>query len=215
VNLRGVPLGIDVDGTLLDTWPRQLELLDACTRSAGLGPLNFTAIRSRKREGASNRDALCELLGPGVELESVCKDWLENVESDNWLERDRVLPGVVEALELLHAAGASPFLLSARQRAEALERQLKNLGLRHYACSVHVVSPFNAVAEKAQVLRALRASAYVGDSTSDARACRDADIPFFAVSTGQHSERLLRTTAAAVVRHSLTEVVSDLQSIFA
>ena len=215
MSLRRVPLGLDVDGTLLDTWPRQLKLLDVCTQQAGLGPLDLEAVRVAKREGASNRDVLQAIAGTQADVDSVCAQWLSDVESDPWLKQDDLLPGVMDVLSELRKEGAILVLITARQRPEAVVEQLKDLGVLPYVKSIQVVSPFHAPQQKSQVLHAVGAYAYIGDTTSDAIACRGAKRPFFAVSTGQHSEQLLRSAGVANVSRCLAEAVSEVRSFVA
>lgn len=124
------------------------------------------------------------------------------------------MPGAIDTLAILREEGAIVSLITARQRSGAVAQQLVDLGLRPFVANIYVVSPFDAPQQKSRVLPTFGARAYVGDTTSDALACHNAGLPFFAVATGQHSPRLLRHWGVANVTAGLTEVLSELRSFF-
>lgn len=186
------PLALDLDGTLVDAEPRQVEamwaLLDA---EPGLVALHRDEFWSRKRGGSTTREALMGLGVRGATAEKLSERWVESVEDPRWLGLDRLLPGVAAALAGLREDGEWPVILTARRHAGRVREQVEGLGLLRWCAEVRVVSPTEAAAAKAAELRALGARGMVGDTESDARAAALAGIPFAAVTTGQRSEEFL------------------------
>jgi phosphoglycolate phosphatase len=185
------PLALDLDGTLLDAEPRQVELM-ASLVDPDLAPVVRAELWARKREGASSETALRQLgVAPAVAAD-LARHWTEAVEDDRWLALDRPLPGVTETLRELNASGRGPIVVTARRYADRVRIQLENVGMAELLAGVEVVSPAAVAAEKELVLRRIGACAYVGDTERDAEAAAAAGVPFAAVATGQRSARFLR-----------------------
>lgn len=192
------PLALDLDGTLVDAKPRQVEalwaLLDAEPRLLALHREEFW---SRKRGGSTTCEALVGLGMRAAAAEILSQRWVESVEDPRWLRLDRLLPGVAAELEALGRAGERPVILTARRHADRAREQVEALGLLRWCGEVRVVSPAEAAAAKAAELRALGARGMIGDSESDARAAELAGLPFAAVTTGQRSEEFLAARGLA------------------
>jgi phosphoglycolate phosphatase-like HAD superfamily hydrolase len=192
-------LALDLDGTLTDPAPRQLAALEAVLeRHAEAGPVDLGRFWADKRGGLSTGAALEELgVAPALAAE-LAADWGAAVEDVAWLELDRLLPGVAEALEALAAGGERPVILTARRHPDRVREQVAALGLLAWCGGVRVVSPAAAAEQKAAELTALGARGFVGDTESDARAAELAGCEFAAVGGGQRSPEFLRARGLAV-----------------
>jgi phosphoglycolate phosphatase-like HAD superfamily hydrolase len=184
-------LALDLDGTLIDARVRQVGVAaEALIEVSGSdGRLDERRFWRLKRAGATTAGALEHLGYPPAVSAAVAARWLERIESDAWLERDRSLPGVRGAVAALHDRVV---VLTARRRPPGAARSIAAAGLDSLIDEVVVVDPANVVAEKARALRRLRPVAFIGDTDSDGRAAASAGVPFAAVSTGQRSASYLR-----------------------
>jgi phosphoglycolate phosphatase-like HAD superfamily hydrolase len=187
------PLALDLDGTLLDAQPRQVEAMVASIELAGgTGAVNRDEFWDLKREGLATHEALVRLGVDAALAERAARHWAESIEDPRWLNLDRLLPGVPEVLAAHAEAGDRPLILTARQHEDRVRAQVASLGLLRWCAAVAVVSPLGAAEEKAAELVARGCRGLVGDTESDARAAEQAGVAFAAVTTGQRSKEFLR-----------------------
>ncbi len=207
----GQLLAVDLDGTLLDAEPRQSGLLsELLAGESGVGPADRGKIWRWKREGATTRIVLHRLGLDGLDAERLGQSWLEAVEDEAWLGRDRLLAGVPEALDCLREDGTRIVILTARRHPERAMAQISSLGLLHWCAAVRVVSPRLAAEEKAAELASGGFCGFVGDTESDARAAELAGVRFAAVTTGQRSRAFLESRGLEAF-DSLPSAVARLQ----
>jgi phosphoglycolate phosphatase-like HAD superfamily hydrolase len=191
-----------LDGTLIDAQTRQVELARFHLLKFGEA-LDGAELWAKKREGASTR-AVLDAMGFSSAAE-VAAAWGRDIESREWLVRDRWLPGVCEVLERLRAEGVGLRVVTARQDEGALREQLETLGVTARVDEVVVVDPRRAAIEKAEFLKG--AELFVGDTESDAEAAKLAGVPFVAVSTGVRSRAFLEQRGLRVA-DSLEEALT-------
>jgi 2-phosphoglycolate phosphatase len=128
----------------------------------------------------------------------------------------RVLPGVREALERLHAAGIPMGVATSKKRSSA-EVLLPHLGIAHYfACCIGPEDvarpkpdpePILALAGRMGVAPA--DLLYVGDTALDVAAARAAGAACWAVTTGYHSREELEGAAADRIFDSIADVAKS------
>lgn len=176
-------VAFDLDGTLLDCGPRQVAV---AAHLAGPG-FDGDAFWAAKRHGATTHAAL-EAQGVAADRAAdIAAHWVATVEDDAWLPLDPPLPAARATLAAARDAGWRTAIVTARRRADAVRTQIARVGLLSVADVVVVVDPAHAAPRKAEVLVALGAVAYVGDTESDARAAELAGVPFAAVGCGQRA----------------------------
>ncbi len=208
--MRGSPLALDLDGTLIGCRERHVELAAQLALELGGVSLDRDVFWEHKRNGASTAQSLTRV-GVAPELVAeIASAWVGQIEQPQWLERDCLMPEVTEVLAALRTMDVVPFIVTARQDAGAVLRQLGRLGLGALVANTTVVSPFNAAAEKAEALTRIVATGFIGDTELDASAARAAGVPFAAVSSGQRSERFLRSAGVAFVHSHLRSAVARL-----
>ena len=198
----GRVLALDLDGTLLDCGPRQVQALDAALGGQYRDPVAFW---DHKRRGLTTREALIALGMHEADAHELAERWRVVVEADELLLADTVLPGAESALEAARAHAERLVVITARRRGDAAAAQCERLGLMAHLDEVIAVPPAEAADRKAVVLRDLRAIGFVGDTASDARAAAAAEVPFAAVTTGQHTREVLAAAVSA-------PIVDDLQT---
>lgn len=181
-------IGIDLDGTVLDCRPRQEAVTLHLIPKARSHADDLWAL---KRDGLSTRAAL-EKLNIAIPA-TFADDWINLIEADDYLTLDQLLPDTQTALQHL-AATADLHLITSRQRPRGVHTTLTRLTLTNYFARVIVVPPgTQAIADKAAHLRAAQAIAHCGDTEVDGQAASAADIPFWAVTSGQRNRDFLRT----------------------
>lgn len=178
-------LAFDLDGTLLDCRPRQVELAADLLRERCLPPLDEVRFWAIKRSGATTRLALQALLPDRATADAIAADWHDRIESAAWLELDQPLPGVVACLDDLLEKGFELSMLTARTNRQGVDATIDRLGWRHIFSRIKVVAAESASSQKATVLSHWKPIAFVGDTESDAVAASLAGVPFVGLSTGQ------------------------------
>lgn len=201
-------VALDLDGTLIDCEQRQVQLMAFALQSSDSTRV-FDAPRfwSLKRGGANNIAALRSLAYDEPTISAATQLWNGLIETAEWLQRDVVLPGVVEGLIQLATLGYERHLLSARHQPHHAHEQLRTLGLTHLLEAVSFVAPSSASSAKAEYLLAHPCALFVGDAESDFAASQLSDTPFIAVSTGQRSAEYLAQAGVASVYASFAEVL--------
>ena len=191
-------LVLDLDGTLITCEPRQLAVLQAALSPLGVR-VDLTKVWELKRNGASTEQALVQLGETPALARQVSEAWRSVVEEPVWLGLDTVPGDIGEVLSNMRVAGARLWLLTSRSRSEWVPQQLARLGLSIYLHQVLVVKTRDAVLSKSEMLRNISPAAFFGDTESDWNASMSADIPFFAVATGQRSAAFLNGIGVGVV----------------
>jgi phosphoglycolate phosphatase-like HAD superfamily hydrolase len=205
-------LALDLDGTLITCEPRQSAVLQAALVRCG-ARVDLNHVWELKRDGFSTENALVKLgLRPKLALRTAM-DWRRMIEEPLWLGMDSVLPSVLDVLCKMHEAGASLWLLTARSRREWVKSQLARLGLIRKLDGVVVVPTHESAITKTKVLRELEAAAFFGDTESDWCASIAADVPFYAVSTGQRSSKFLARVGVQPVHADLAAALKAFLSV--
>ncbi len=184
-------IAFDLDGTLINARPRQVGVASEALAWATGEALDERRFWRAKRAGATTLAALRRLGFSAATAEPVARRWAERIESDDWLEIDRALPGVRRVLAELRAAGTEITVLTARRRRQGARRSVEVAALAPLVDDLVVVDPRRAAAAKARSLRERGAGAFIGDTDSDGAAARAAGVPFAAVMTGQRSRAYL------------------------
>lgn len=183
-------IALDLDGTLIDCRPRQILLLEKLLQRLPSNTIDLGAIWNSKRSGLTTAAALHHQGMSISSTEEIVRQWRDQIEEDEWLALDMPFSGVPEILAELRSIHPI-FLLTARRRADAVGKLLRDFGLQDFFSDVCVVDPANAVAQKAAVLAARQPLLYCGDSEIDARAAELAVAPFVGVTWGQRSREIL------------------------
>lgn len=211
--MPGEAIALDLDGTILDARRRQCALIQWCLSYSGGDAIDLMAHWRLKREGMSTVDALQKAgVVPAIAL-AAGDLWRAHVEDENWLALDTPLPNSRSTLASLQAAGFKIVLITARQRQDALESQLKNCSLSTFFSEVCVVSPSDAARQKSEQLRRTSALGFVGDTEVDAQAAALAGVPFVAVTSGLRSRQFLtdrRCDSVGTLRAAVRLLLSDI-----
>jgi len=190
---RGV-VGFDLDMTLIDSRQAILASFAAVAAETGV-PIDPAGVDSRL----------------GVKLETELAHWFpaDAIESAVAVYRKHypllagpltsVLPGAPEALAAVRATGSRAVVISAKHEP-TVRVTLDALGLAADEIFGGLHGP-----EKGEVLAALKAAAYVGDTPADMAAAVQAGAFGVGTATGSFSAGELSGAGAGVVLGALTE----------
>ncbi len=186
------PVGFDLDMTLIDS--RSVILASF----AAVGEATGTAI---------DLDAVDRRLG--IKLDDELAYWFppDRIDAAAGLYRQHyvplagrmttVLPGAREALDVVRAAGQRVIIITAKHPV-SVEPSLRAAGLSADELFTLVHGP-----EKAEVLRRVAATAYVGDTPPDMAAAVAAGVRAVGVTTGSFTGADLAGAGAGIVLSSL------------
>jgi len=202
--VTAAPVGFDLDMTLIDS------------RAAILG--SFAGVAADTGVAIDPAEVDRRL---GIKLEDELAFWMppEAIEPAMRIYRThyvrlagpltRLLPGALESLAAVRAAGASAIVITAKLEATA-RLSLDALGLVPDAVYGGVHGP-----EKAAVLASVGAAVYVGDTPADMAAAVTAGARPVGVATGSFTGDELRAAGAANVLLSLSAFSGLYQSFVA
>ena len=185
--------GFDLDMTLIDSRPAIMAAFAEVARETGVA-IDLAAVDSRL----------------GIKLEEEMTYWFPAEDQVAALacyrrhyvrlaaDHTAALPGAADALAAVRAAGDRVVIITAKHPV-SVAPSLRAAGLAADELYTHVFGP-----EKAEVLRALAAVAYVGDSPPDMAAAVAAGTRAVGVSTGSFGGQALYDAGAEVVLDSLT-----------
>jgi phosphoglycolate phosphatase len=197
------PVGFDLDMTLIDSRAAILASFAGVAAETGVA-IDPAGVDRRL----------------GIKLEDELAHWMpaEDIEPAMAIYRThyrrlagpltRLLPGAVESLAAVRAAGARTVVVTAKFEATA-RLSLDALGLEPDAVYGGVHGP-----EKAAVLTSIGAAVYVGDTPADMTAAVMAGARPVGVATGSFTSDELTAAGAVDVLSSLRDFSGLYQSLF-
>jgi len=193
----------DLDGTLLDNGPRHYAVYCDILRALSQAALPMERYWSLKRSATPNAQIV------GACAPEFSKRWLEQIELPAYLRLDTVLPGVQELLGALRPHGPV-VLVTMRQSASALQRQLRELHLAAYFDAVLVAGQHGGGwREKAALIRHFDSHPdgwLVGDTEADVLAAQAVGIQACAVAWGIRSPEFLAQLQPTILVANLSEL---------
>jgi phosphoglycolate phosphatase len=188
------PVGFDLDMTLIDSRP---AIMAAFAAMAGDMSVRVDLDAVDGRLGLKLEDELAYWFLP--ERIAAAAGCYRRHYVRLAAEKTSALPGAREALAAVRAAGERAVIITAKHPVSA-GPSLRAAGLTADELFTHVHGP-----EKAEVLRRLRAAAYVGDTPPDITAGLSASVRAIGVATGSFTAAELRRAGAELVLGTLEE----------
>jgi phosphoglycolate phosphatase len=191
-------LVFDLDGTLIDTAPDLIDTLNVVFVREGLPPLPYETARNLIGGGARMMIARAiEAEGralPAAKFDALFADFIAHY-SEHIADRSRPFPGLVDALDAL-AAGGYRFAVCTNKLERLSVLLLKELGLADRFAAICGQDTFGMQKPDPEILRrtiaaaggSLQSALMIGDSLTDIRTARAAEIPVIAVDFG-YTER--------------------------
>jgi phosphoglycolate phosphatase len=210
-DLSGLVIAFDLDGTLVDTAPDLVGVLNAILGEHGHPPLPLATARPMIGRGAL---ALLErgFAAAGAPLHPQTAQPLFDRFIDLYAARiadeSRPFPGVAEALDALAGAGAT-LAVCTNKRTWLSQALLAALGLAGRFAAVMgpdtagaaKPDPRHLIAAVAAAGGRIEGSVMVGDSKADLDAARAAGVPMVAVSFGYTEIPAAELGADALIDH--------------
>jgi len=193
--MQGTTIVFDLDGTLIDTAPDLARAVNHVLAGLGHPPVPALSIRAEVSHGAKEmlRKAV-KIAGATLsesDLDRLYQKELLTHYADNIAVDSRPFPGLLAAIDAIEAGGAR--LAVCTNKWEGLSRTLlSELGLAHRFAAIAGRDTFPVMKPHPDhLLGAIRLAGgdaaravMVGDSTTDVRAARAANVPVIAVSFG-------------------------------
>jgi phosphoglycolate phosphatase len=192
--MNGATIVFDLDGTLIDTAPDLIDTLNIVFAREGLPPVPYETARTLIGGGARamivrGLEAEGRTVVP-AELERLFQDFLAHY-SEHIADRSRPFPGLTDALDAL-AVNGSRLAVCTNKLEHLSVLLLKQLGLAHRFAVICGQDTFGVQKPDPEVLRrtiaaaggTLRNAIMIGDSLTDIRTARAADVPVIAVDFG-------------------------------
>ena len=201
----------DLDGTLIDTAPDLVDTLNVVFAREGWPPVPYVAARNQIGGGAKmmiQRGVAAEGITVAPEkLEQLFADFIAHY-TEHIADRSRPFPGLIDALDELAARGSK--LAVCTNKLERLSvRLLKQLNLAERFAFVCGQDTFGMQKPNPEVLRRTVAAAggdltraiMIGDSITDIRTARAADIPVIAVDFGYSEQPISELNPDRIISH--------------
>jgi phosphoglycolate phosphatase len=196
----------DLDGTLIDSKLDLVHSVNAARALMGLGPISEELVSSYVGSGAPV--LMRRALGPEASEADVQRslEYFLSYYRAHMLDNTRLYPGVQEALDRLHAAGAKMAVLT--NKPVRFSRALvEGLGLAKYFFQVYGGNSFEQKKPNPIGIETLLSESgvtrertiMVGDSGVDVRTARNANVKACGVSYGLQPEGFLEDPPDLVV----------------
>lgn len=196
-------IGLDLDGTLISCRQKQTALMKALI-IAHDKKVNLDRFWSYKRAGLNNIQALelCDI--DKSFAETLNKQWVEQIESMQWMSLDSVFQEAIYFLEKIYSNKNSLHLISARNFKKISFLQLRTLNLEKYFESVDYVSECLGENKKNKMLQR-KIDVYIGDTEQDYNMAVSAGVKPILVSSGMRDENFLEYYSSNVFK-SLVDI---------
>lgn len=176
-------IGLDLDGTLLNSKFRHIIALYDCLNDKSLEFSNLEDLISYKSE---DNDTLSYLYKKGFSSPNdIYKCWLSNIESEKYLKYDVLYEDSVFFLERA-SIDHKLFLVTSRRNGEGVIKQLKTLKIHSYFEKIFISGSMN---KKSFFTKDIELKIIIGDSEEDLVWAQDMKCKFVPVNRGFRAEK--------------------------
>lgn len=197
-------LFLDLDGTLLDSKLRMYKLFDALVSES---KLKYEDYWERKFQGLTHSSILREEFGFSNER-LVCFEtkWMSVIESEEYLEYDSLINGVVEWLNKM-ASSYSLYLVTARQSLLGVERQLYKYSILNFFDQILVTEQKKTKVELIQKsqIKLNQTDWFIGDTGYDVLTGKSLGIKSLSVLSGFMTKESLKKYNPDLILNDVTE----------
>ena len=222
--MQGTTIVFDLDGTLIDTAPDLVRAANHCLAHRGLPAASPHIIKSYVGYGAK-RTIEAALMANDVELTDPEVDHLLEIYlefyANNIAVESRPYPHVIDQIEMLRSAGAT-IAICTNKREDMSNRLISALELNHHFAAiagrdtftVHKPDPGHLIGTIEQAGGNVRHAIMIGDTDTDIKTARAANIPAIGVTFGYSPAPIADFSPDAVIDDyaNLSSVIGDLLS---
>ena len=199
----------DLDGTLLDVSPRHYKVYCETVEQFGGKALDKNAYWDLKRAKAKWPMLLEKSRLADTPVNDFLKPFIEKIEDPDYLKADKLFPGSLEALELLHISG-DVVLVSLRRNRHALLQQLGWLGIDNYFKTILTGhSESDGYDEKIKLISMVlgdRKGVIIGDTEADVITGKTLGLTTVAVTSGIRNQEFLQALRPDYIFSSITQL---------
>jgi phosphoglycolate phosphatase len=201
----------DLDGTLIDTAPDLVDTLNVVFAREGMAPVPYETARSYIGTGARTmimRGAEAEGRDlPPAKVDQMFADFIKHY-GEHIADRSKPFPGLIDALDELAAAGHR-FAVCTNKLERLSLLLLDALALSHRFETICGADTFGVHKPDPEVLRRTihaaggdpRHAIMIGDSITDIRTARAADVPVIAVDFGYTEQPVTELGPDRIISH--------------
>jgi len=193
----------DLDGTLICSKKRLHELFCDLVKSRDL---SFSSYWDLKFSGNSNQDILKSRFNYTTDkINEFVSDWMQDIESDSYLEIDTLIDGAKDFLEEI-SQNNELYICTARQSASQATKQLENLAISNYFQEVFVTGQILTKEELLinSGLKFNKQDWFIGDTGHDVITGKKIGTKACAVLSGFMSEAILSSYSPDLIIKNIT-----------
>lgn len=182
---------LDLDGTLVDSKKRHVEVLRDVLSEHGLSCSRIDDYMEKKTQGFSTKWFLENCLKLDFQLsEKINKMWISIIEEERYLQLDSWYDDSLEFLLFLKKSGYQNTIISARNNEVYARRFIQKSIQNQYIDDVFIVPSKNAIDNKLKVIRdgMEEDSVIIGDTEVDYESAVISGIEFFILNRGFRSK---------------------------
>jgi phosphoglycolate phosphatase-like HAD superfamily hydrolase len=198
---------IDLDGTLLDVRSKYTKLYE---EFLGHPIDDHNLFWDLKRSGACDKE-IFKLLGINVDISEFRNFKIKNIELENYLAYDSLLPGVAAYLDDL-AKNYPLYVLTIRKNQSNLINQLNDLGIKNFFQKI--ISPsadlfdLPGCDQKSALIDKLFSSVdgyMIGDSEADIKCAKKVNLTSVSVLSGLRNFSYLQQLSPDIIITNITK----------
>lgn len=183
-------VAFDWDGTLLDSRKRHSLVLNDILKKLNI-ELDTSDLIDFKRNGYNN---ILYLQSKGISqklAKKIQQEWIAHIEDEQYLKTDILYDDAIKKLNKYEEC--ERILITARNKKDALFKQIESFNLTKKFNHIFVVQPGKKVAEqKAKILIENNAKLMIGDTKDDYKAAQIANIAFEYCPKGFHRKKVIK-----------------------
>lgn len=206
---------LDLDGPLLDGKERHYFCYRSILERYGFEPIGIDEYWVKKRALVNRRDLL-SMTGAEEIYDDFLAEWLALIELPEVLALDKVQEGAIDCLRGWKEQGIELILVTLRKNKQALEGQLKLMGLRQFLDVVLVCDHAEGGEGKADAVRSMfqgklfkKDALWIGDTEADWEAAKSLGCGVVLLSNGLRNEAYLSSLQGAVVKPSIASLKDE------
>lgn len=199
LKLLNANIGIDLDGTVIDSSYRHLKLLKALIDQEKIN-INVDDYLDRKGNGISTYNYLIEKGINVVTANHIVKLWVENIEKKEFLKYDKIYSTSEIFFNRIVEFGGRLSLITARANKDNVYHQLESMNISNVFENIFIIDPSRAIKGKQEILENFNIDVMIGDSEVDYFAAINAGVKFLRIKSIFRNDEFFKKLARKEVQ---------------